>query len=421
MLENIKMSFRGIWSHKLRSFLTMLGIIIGIAAIIAIVSTIQGTNEMIKQNMLGNARHTVKVELYQDDMKYEVSEWQPAPEGIPRFTESVRKEVLDIPNVLQAAFYRERSEWESAVYFQDKTLSSCRILGVDEKYFATAGYAMRTGRGFLESDGKNNRQVAVIDETLARSLFADEEPVGKIIEIHGEPFTVIGVCYPLEVYEPVIQSEEEYWTYQQYRTNTGALYVPAGIWGTIYTFDEPQNLLIQASGAEEMAGAGKAAAQLLNDKSRLPGSSIAYKAEDLLAQARQIQDLQGSTNRMLLWIAGISLIVGGIGVANIMLVSVTERTREIGLKKAIGARKGRILGQFLTEAAILTSLGGMIGVAAGIGLARLISKIASTPVAIDLPWIFLAVGISTGIGLISGLLPSIKAANLNPIEALRHG
>ena len=116
----------------------------------------------------------------------------------------------------------------------------------------------------------------------------------------------------------------------------------------------------------------------------------------------------------------ISLLVGGIGVMNIMLVSVTERTREIGLKKAIGAKKSRILWQFLTEAAVLTSLGGILGVGAGIGLAELISNLTKTPVAISIPFIFLAVLFSMAIGILFGLLPSIKAANLNPIDALRH-
>ena len=420
MLENIKLSFRGIWSHKMRSFLTMLGIIIGIAAIIAIVSTIQGTNELIKQNMMGNSRHTVLVELYQDDMKYEVSDWQQSPEGIPAFKSSLRDEVLEVPNVLEAAFYRQRSEWENNVFYKDIALSSCRILGIDENYFRTAGLALRKGRHFTESDLKKNRQLVIVDETVSRSLFSDEDPVGRTLDIHGEPFTVIGVCYPLQVYEPVIHSEEEYWTYRQYQNTTGTLYIPEKIWETIYRFDEAQNLILQASGSEEMAAAGKAAAAILNENIHVSDNTISYKAEDLMAQARQLQDLQSSTNNMLLWIAGISLIVGGIGVANIMLVSVTERTREIGLKKAIGARKGRILGQFLTEAAILTSMGGIIGVAAGIGLAKFISKLTTTPAAVDVPWIFLAVGISTGIGIVSGLLPSIKAANLNPIDALRH-
>lgn len=167
-----------------------------------------------------------------------------------------------------------------------------------------------------------------------------------------------------------------------------------------------------------MSSAGRKCADLLN--SYVTSSDIKYKASDLLEQAKSLQELSAATNQQLIWIASISLLVGGIGVMNIMLVSVTERTREIGLKKAIGARKRRILAQFLTEAAVLTSLGGIIGVAAGIVMAQVISRISQTPSAISVPAIIFSVLFSMAIGILFGLLPSIKAANLNPIDALRH-
>ena len=139
----------------------------------------------------------------------------------------------------------------------------------------------------------------------------------------------------------------------------------------------------------------------------------------MLEQAQQLQSMSQSTNTQLIWIASISLLVGGIGVMNIMLVSVTERTSEIGLKKAIGAKKRRIRMQFLTEAAVLTSLGGIIGVGSGIGLAQLLSNMLQIPVSINVPATLIAVVFSTLIGVVFGLLPAVKAANLNPIEALR--
>ena len=145
-----------------------------------------------------------------------------------------------------------------------------------------------------------------------------------------------------------------------------------------------------------------------------------YDSQDLLKQAKNLQKLSSSTNTMLIWIASISLLVGGIGVMNIMLVSVTERTREIGLKKAIGAKKGSILAQFLTEASVLTSIGGIIGVGIGIGLAQLISRIASVPVAVSSLSIVVSVVFSMVVGIVFGLIPSIKASNLNPIDALRY-
>jgi putative ABC transport system permease protein len=138
-----------------------------------------------------------------------------------------------------------------------------------------------------------------------------------------------------------------------------------------------------------------------------------------MERVKNLQKLSESTNQQLIWIASISLLVGGIGVMNIMLVSVTERTSEIGLKKAIGARKKIILGQFLTEAAVLTSIGGIIGVILGIALSSVVSRVTGSPTAISIPAIIGAVLFSTVIGIVFGLLPSVKAADLNPIDALR--
>ena len=167
-----------------------------------------------------------------------------------------------------------------------------------------------------------------------------------------------------------------------------------------------------------MTDAGKAVAEIMN--TNVTNSEIKYQAQDLLKQAQDLQDLSSSTNSQLIWIASISLLVGGIGVMNIMLVSVTERTSEIGLKKAIGAKKRSILTQFLTEAVVLTSLGGIIGVIAGNILAQVIHKVSGTPVAISIPAILISVLFSMVIGIVFGLLPSVQAANLDPIDALRH-
>lgn len=169
-----------------------------------------------------------------------------------------------------------------------------------------------------------------------------------------------------------------------------------------------------------MTDAGEKAADILNAYLTVTDETIKYKGEDLLEQANKLQELSNATNQQLIWIASISLLVGGIGVMNIMLVSVTERTREIGLKKALGAKKSKILVQFLTEAAVLTLMGGILGIIVGIILAYVISGISSAPVAISGPAIALAVAFSTVIGVVFGMVPSVKAANMNPIDALRH-
>lgn len=416
MLENIRLSFKGIWSHKMRSFLTMLGIIIGIAAIIAIVSTIKGTNEQIKENLIGSGSNTVEIALYQGDWTYEMG-YGGIPKGVPVINDSVLEEIKSVENVEQASVYLSRQDYDG-VYYLNTSLSGGYVMGVDNSYFSTCNFLIQRGRGFTEKDFTDYHKVAILDKDSADALFQGEDPLGKTIEIKKEPYTVIGIVGKAKEFEPTINSIEDYYTYAE--DSTGKVYIPDATWPIIYQYDEPQNLVVKVTTTDDMTQAGKDSSGILNGYLSVTDDTVKYKAEDLLEQARQIQQLSDSTNSMLIWIAGISLIVGGIGVMNIMLVSVTERTQEIGLKKAIGARKGNILGQFLTEASVLTSMGGILGVISGIILAEVISKISATPVAISVPAAIGAVGFSMIIGIIFGMLPSYKAANLDPIEALRH-
>ena len=422
MLENIRLSLQGILSHKVRSILTMLGIIIGIAAIIAIVSTIKGTNEQIKNNLIGAGNNTVSVQLYQGDSPYDFT-YQSAPDGVPVISQAVRDNIAALDNVESASFYRTRSYCNN-VYYQNTQFSGA-MFGIDARYFDTAGYEVQQGRGFLSREYTDNAKAVILDSTAVKSLYSSEDPVGTVIDINGEPFTVVGVVTEVNSFEPVINSEEDYWTYMG--NSGGKMFIPNQSWPIAYQYDEPENCLAKAVDTDSMPAVGKKVAELMNATIRTTSaggendsSQVKYDSQDLLKQAKSLQKLSSSTNTMLIWIASISLLVGGIGVMNIMLVSVTERTREIGLKKAIGAKKGKILAQFLTEASVLTSIGGIIGVGIGIGLAQLISKIASVPVAISSLSIVVSVVFSMVVRIVFGLIPSIKASNLNPIDALRY-
>ena len=400
MIENIRLSFQGIWSHKMRSFLTMLGIIIGIASIISIVSTIKGTNEQIKKNLIGSGTNTVQIQLYQGDYQYEML-YNGLPDGIPVRDETTMEKIKSVKNVEDAAFYTSRSDYNNSVYYGNNGISGSQVFGVDNSYFTTNGLVLKSGRTFVDSDFTDFHAAAIIDADTADSLFDGENPIGKTIEISSIPFTVVGVVDEDSKFEPVINSIDEYYTYYS-DSSASRIFVPSSMWPALYSFDEPQNVAIRVSNTEAMTDAGKAVAEIMN--TNVTNSEIKYQAQDLLKQAQDLQDLSSSTNSQLIWIASISLLVGGIGVMNIMLVSVTERTREIGLKKAIGAKKSRILWQFLTEAAVLTSLGGIVGVGAGIGLAAIISRVTSAPVAISVPSIIIAVVFSMVIGIIFGLL-----------------
>lgn len=412
MRENIRLSLLSIKAHKMRSFLTMLGIIIGIAAIIAIVSTIKGTNDQIQKNLIGAGTNTVTVTLQQDGYDYDFS-YNPIPSGIKDPDDAKREELKKIRDVEDVSFFYKRITYDD-VYYGSKALSGGVVNGIDAYFLKTARYKVINGRGLFDNDFKRRIRVALVDENASRGLFQSDNPVGKIIEIKGFPYTIVGVVKPYTTFEPVIETISDYYTYQQ--DTSGNIFVPDTTWPVIYQYDEIHSILLSTDNTKAMTHIGKDAENILNTSS----SSVSFKAKDLLEQAKQMQQLSKSTNMMLIWIAAISLLVGGIGVMNIMLVSVSERTSEIGLKKAIGARNKTILIQFLTEAVVLTCIGGLLGVISGLLLAKLISILNQIPVALSWPANIGAVLFSMAIGILFGILPARRASTLDPIEALRH-
>ena len=415
MRENLSIAFQGLWNHKLRSVLTMLGIIIGIASIITIVSTIKGTSEQIKANLVGAGTNAVSVQLFQKNNVYDLT-WNAPPEGVKSISEETRQKLAELDHAENASLYHNR-DWCDGVYAGDHSFSG-GLVGADAHYLDTAGYTLLYGRSFMEADFTDCKKVCLLDASAATALFGSEFPLGGTVEIMDEPFTVVGVVNPVSKTAPDIRTLTDYYSY--YNGNGGKLFVPDSVWPLLYRFDEPHSVLLTADSTDNMTSLGQEASRLLTAAQITGGDgSFSYRAIDVMEQAEQIQQLSSSTNSQLVWIASISLLVGGIGVMNIMLVTVTERTTEIGLKKALGARKKRILYQFLTEAAVLTSCGGALGVLFGVIMARLISTVMGTPTAVSVGATLIALGFSTVIGVLFGLLPAVKAANLNPIEALK--
>ena len=415
MLESILLAIQGVFSHKLRSFLTMLGIIIGIASIITIVSTIKGTNEQIKESLVGSGNNAVVVQLYQDSNPYDL-QWGGVPMGVYPITEETRRDLLKLDHVQDVSLFCARN-WVNEVYYGNNGFNGS-LYGVDEHYFHVNGWRLSYGRGFLPEDYRDLRKVCLLDDKAVSALFTGKDPVGATLEIQRESYTVVGVMQRQSSTTMEIRTVQDYYSFAD--TSGGTIFLPLSLWPVAYRFDEPQRVALQADSTDNMTVVGQKAAELLTDR-QLSGAAdnLSYRGQDLMEQAEHLQELTNSSNRQLIWIASISLLVGGIGVMNIMLVTVTERTQEIGLKKAIGARKRRILWQFLTEAAVLTSCGGLLGVAGGIVMARLISSVMGTPTAISIPAILIAVIFSMVIGILFGLLPAVKAARLNPIQALR--
>ena len=425
MTENIKMAFRGIRTHKLRSALTMLGVIIGIAAIIAIVSSIKGTNEQIKQNLVGSGNNAVNIPLTLGGGEFDLEYGM--PNGVYPVSAETREKILQLDTVENVSLYTKRN-YQSNIFYKGERAEGCAVYGIDSEYFSVAGLCVKEGRLFSAADFERNRKVAVLDSAMAKNLFGTEDPIDKVIDIKGEPFTVVGVVKKISDFEPSIETMQDYQMYMEDGTPT--IYITSAAWPIVFYYDEPEHVLVKATDTDAMTAAGRDTEDILNSTIKSSpssggqqegegSSSVKYKAMDVLETAARLQETSKATNYLLIAVAAISLLVGAIGVANIMLVSVTERTTEIGLKKALGARKKTIRGQFLTEAVVLTAIGGILGIVTGIIVAKVMSVVMQMNMALDIPWMILAFVISMVVGIAAGIGPAIKASNLNPIEALR--
>ncbi|MER2081056.1 MAG: ABC transporter permease [Ruminococcus sp.] len=415
MLENIILALRGIKSHKLRSFLTMLGIIIGIASIIGIVSIVQGTNAKLEKSLVGSGNNVTTVALTSDGTNpYDLD--GNTVSGIPVVSSERLDAINKLLGVVSASTYRQREY--AQVYYQNRSLSA-QVFGVSDSFFETMQYKVASGRDFTPEEYKSGLKAAVLEKKSAESYFPTESPVGKIIEIRSEPFLIIGLA------ESSTGNEKEPDSFDEYKQNTDSyntlkIYVPENVWPVIYSFDEPQSVAIHVESTRQIVFVSRRASAILNKAITASGeNSPKYASLSSAKDQNSMQEITTTISMMLLGIASLSLLVGGIGVMNIMLVSVTERTSEIGLKKALGAKNRSILVQFITESVVLTGFGGIIGVVVGIGLAGVISWITGMEFGISVPWIIISVLFSVVIGVIFGVMPAYRASKLNPIEALR--
>ena len=210
MFENMRLAFQGIWSHKMRSALTMLGIIIGIASIISIVSMMKGTNEQIKQNLIGNGNNIVEVQLCQDDNPIQL-DYQSVPNGVSTISEYTRRNLMDIDHVEGVSLYTQR-QYSNDVYYQNQSFSG-NVNGIDENYSNVYAYQISVGRPFTTSDYTQRHKVALLDEKASVTMFAGEDPIGKTIEIKGEPFQVVGIVAVSSKSTKVINSYSDYHMY----------------------------------------------------------------------------------------------------------------------------------------------------------------------------------------------------------------
>lgn len=414
MLDNIKLSFQSIFAHKMRSILTMLGVIIGIAAIITIVSMIEGQKESLKSEMIGTGNNSVTV-MFQSDSALDMMSGEyigdvqedPPPDVLLPVSQERLQEAADIDAVKNVAlFYQNYAE-----VFHLNNYLDAEIYATDERYLTSFPINILEGRKITSLEYNKGRQVAIINEAMRDSLFPEDGmALNKVIEVNAVPFRVVGVYVDQKV------NEDSMWMMDD---SEGKMLIPKAAWPHLGSFNDLPQALVQAKRSDDLETAGQAVADVLNQD--IPTESTwHYSIPNVDEIIADIEEVNRAFTLLLGGIASISLLVGGIGVMNIMLVSVTERTREIGIKKALGAKRGVILAQFLTEAAVLTSIGGIVGILIGIGGAKAISHFAKLPFAIPVPAIIGSVLFSMIIGIVFGLLPSMKAAKMKPIDALRY-
>lgn len=416
MIENIRLSIKGVKSHGMRSALTMLGIIIGIASIIIIVSIINGTSEQLKDSMINSGDGTITLGLYSKSNPWNTLDpiEMGKPEGVELVSEDTVDKIEELDGVLRATPVYS-SSYGVGVSYNGKT-QSADVMGVDIDYFGVTNLVLTSGRFFIDRDYNEHHNVAVITSDVANSMFENESALGKTITLNTEMYTVVGVVTVVKDYSD-IENLYDYNVKFGY-SEAGKIIVPSTSWVNFGGFEGFQTVIVKVESADDTVKVGAAAAAILNES--ITNMSYEYKSSSLEQDAESLDTITSILSVLLIGVASISLLVGGIGVMNIMLVSVTERTKEIGLKKALGAKKRVILGQFLTESVVLTSMGGVFGVLLGIGISYLISFVLQMPASISVTAVAIAVGFSMGVGIIFGITPSIKAANLNPIDALRY-
>ena len=410
-LPDLRLGFENLRAHKLRSLLTMLGMIFGVAAVVAMLSIGAGAQQEVMafieqlgvRNLIVEAREAPDQQALQKVRKLSA--------GL-----SFRDFRMIEANLEGVTASSARKRFTPSKLLPRPQADTPMVYGVGTGYVDIANLQLVTGRFFDQAESAAAAPVAVLGEAAAASLFGAEDPVGRYVKVNEQWFQVIGVAGPQLTVQADIGGLPA-----QDRNNL--IYVP--LYSAIFRLEDGQTrqkdeidgiYLQMQTGADIPAGAALLRG-LLNVAHREAGDFTIVSPAELLAEQRRTQRI---FEMVMVAIASISLLVGGIGIMNIMLASVMERTREIGVRRAIGARRKDVIRQFLTETTIISLAGGVLGIAVGVGLSQAIGRLAGWSTIVTTSSIVLAFVVSVTIGLVFGLYPAVRAARLDPVKALHY-
>ena len=399
--ESFLMAWASLVANKLRSLLTMLGIIIGVAAVIALVSIGNGVKQDIENSIsslgsnllvvLPGAPRTPGARSSQGSMKsLKISDYEAIAklEGV--------KAASPMTNGSYVVIYQNKN-WTTSV------------AGVNSNFQDVNNWTMTSGRFFSDKNVQNRERVAVVGQTVVKNLFADEDPVGKEIRVKNIPFRVIGVLKSKG--NGTMGNDQDDTVLIPYTTSMERV---EGI-------DYLRRVYVVAKDDESIDRLQADIENLLRVRHNIKDTNLDdFNIQNMKSIMETVAQTTGTFTLFLGAVAAISLVVGGIGIMNIMLVSVTERTREIGVRKALGATYSVIVTQFLIEAVVISLIGGFIGIAFGIGASKVIGMVSGMSTIVSVPTIIMSFAFSMAIGLIFGIYPARKAAKLNPIDALHY-
>jgi putative ABC transport system permease protein len=409
--ENVRFGFNAMREHKLRSGLTILGIVVGVATVIAMVAIVTGFNNNVIGNFQAFGASRIQFQKFKDRF---------GPPG-PRTEEERRRRNLTMEDVLAirkacpeaAAVSALAGYFDAEIHVKNGNLEadSPYVLGVDEFYPTATAYAIALGRFFTPAEVEHGALAVVIGADVREAIFPEEHPLGKEITVNGLRYRVVGV----------LEKKGEQFGYSP----DNKVVLPYKAFEHQFSFQVRQagvNINAVPRRPEDADTVIEKATAVLRLRRRIPfDRPNDFEIQTPAQLIGQFQAITGGVTGAMVLIALISLAVGGVGVMNIMLVSVTQRTREIGIRKAVGAFRRDIVRQFLTEAVTLTTLGGILGVVLGVLVSAAVrALVPALPTAIPVWSVFVGLVVSTSVGLFFGLYPAVRASRLDPIEALRY-